>query len=165
MDVRELEALVAEGEREMLEFKKTTGLLKTAGETLCAFLNGGGGRVLIGVNDKGRIVGQDVADTTLREVAATLKNLEPAAAISIERIPVAGGKEVISLHAPPGREQKPYAFRGRFYQRVGTTTSIMPQERITELVLEREHSRHRWENHAAEGVSLAELDSEAIWLI
>lgn len=162
MDLRELENLVAIGEGENLEFKKTSGLLRAAGETLCAFLNGGGGRVLIGVTDMGRIVGQDVSDSTLRDVASTLKMLEPAVSIFIERFPVSGSKEVISLYAPPAPERRPFAFRGRSYQRVGATTSIMPQERHTELVLEREHSRHRWENHRADGVTVAGLDSEAI---
>ena len=40
--------LIAQGESETLEFKRSTAELKRAGETLCAFLNGEGGKVLIG---------------------------------------------------------------------------------------------------------------------
>lgn len=47
--------LAAQGESETLD-------LKRAGETLCAFLSGEGGKVLIGVGRDGRLVGQEVAD-------------------------------------------------------------------------------------------------------
>lgn len=44
-----LHALIAQGESETLELKRSTAELKRAGERHCAFLNGEGGRVLIGV--------------------------------------------------------------------------------------------------------------------
>lgn len=45
-------------------------------ETLCAFLNGEGGTVLFGVTDKGKIMGQEVADTTKRSIAEAINRLE-----------------------------------------------------------------------------------------
>ena len=49
MTLVELQKLVAEskGEWEHLEFKKTTGELHGGMETLCGFLNGTGGKVLV----------------------------------------------------------------------------------------------------------------------
>jgi ATP-dependent DNA helicase RecG len=49
MTISELEALVRRGESDSVEFKKSTGQLSRAAETLCAFLNGHGGVVVIGV--------------------------------------------------------------------------------------------------------------------
>jgi len=40
-----LQTLIAQGESETLEFKRSTAELKRAGETLCAFLNSEGGKV------------------------------------------------------------------------------------------------------------------------
>lgn len=40
----DLQSLVAQGESETLEFKRSTAELKRAGETLCAFLNDEGAR-------------------------------------------------------------------------------------------------------------------------
>ncbi|MBK6688832.1 MAG: putative DNA binding domain-containing protein [Deltaproteobacteria bacterium] len=40
---------------------------------MCAFLNGDGGKVLVGVTPDGKLVGQEVADMTLRDIAATAK--------------------------------------------------------------------------------------------
>jgi len=86
------------GESETVEFKKSTAQLSRAGETLCAFLNAQGGRVLIGVTSDGKVAGQHVSDSTLRDIAATFDRFEPPARIEIDRIPLGGGKEVVVLH-------------------------------------------------------------------
>lgn len=44
-----LQSLIALGESETLEFKRSTPELRRASETLCAFLNGDGAQVLVGV--------------------------------------------------------------------------------------------------------------------
>lgn len=56
MDIRELKKFVSAGESETVEFKKSTGQLRRAAETLCGMLNGTGGRVLVGVTPEGRIL-------------------------------------------------------------------------------------------------------------
>ena len=43
MNLDELDEIVAHGESDSVEFKKSTSQLKRAGETLCGFLNGKGG--------------------------------------------------------------------------------------------------------------------------
>jgi ATP-dependent DNA helicase RecG len=57
MTLAELQNLVADskGEWEHLELKKSTCELPGGMETLCAFLNGLGGKVLFGVTNVGRI--------------------------------------------------------------------------------------------------------------
>lgn len=42
-----------------------------------------------------------------------------------------------------------FAFDGRAYQRVGSTTQVMPQETYQRLLLDRTHSLKRWENSAS----------------
>ena len=56
MNFEELNNIVSQGESDAVEFKKSTGQLRRAGETLCGMLNGSGGIVLIGVTPEGRIV-------------------------------------------------------------------------------------------------------------
>jgi ATP-dependent DNA helicase RecG len=157
-----LKSLIAQGESEALEFKRSTAELRRAGETLCAFLNGEGGQVLIGVAPNGKIVGQQVADVTLRDIAATLGRFEPSARIEMDRVDVGEGRTVIVLEAPSAREYAPFVFEGRPYRRVGSTTTVMSQEEYSRLLLDRNHSRHRWENRPAVGVHLEDLDHEEI---
>jgi len=163
MTLEQLEELVRRGESETLEFKKSTSRLKQAGQTLCAFLNARGGTVLLGVADDGRIIGQDVSDSTLRGIANLLSRFEPPAEVAIERVRLDSGREVLALRANPGEVGSVYTFEGRAYQRVGSTTSIMPQERYQQLLLERVHSRRRWENEPATGYALEDLDEEEIF--
>jgi ATP-dependent DNA helicase RecG len=93
MDLEELRQLVALGESERLEFKKTTGELRSAMAALCALLNGSGGEVLFGVSDSGKILGQDVTDATLREVAGELRKVEPPTVFEQTRVPVREGDD------------------------------------------------------------------------
>ncbi len=157
-----LQSLVARGESETLELKRSTAELRRSGETLCAFLNGEGGKVLIGVAPDGRLVGQDVADITLRDIAAMLGRFEPAARVEMSRVDVGNGRQVIVLDAAPARQFAPFVFEGKPYKRVGSTTTVMTQEEYGRLLLDRNHSRHRWENQPAVRVRLEDLDREEI---
>jgi ATP-dependent DNA helicase RecG len=58
MDLNGIKALCKKnGEMRIVEYKTSTANLRAAFETICAFLNGKGGTVLIGVKDDGKIVG------------------------------------------------------------------------------------------------------------
>lgn len=162
MDHKGLKLLVSGGESETVEFKKSTAQLRRAAETLCGMLNGSSGRVLIGVTPEGRILGQAISDKTLRDVAEVFQKFEPPASIAQDRVNVADNKAALVLEAIPNPESRPYAFDGRPYQRIGSTTSIMPQATYQRLLNERAHSHIRWENQPAEGYDNVELDSEEI---
>lgn len=162
MNLSDVERLAAAGESEEVEFKKSTAQLRKAGETLCGFFNGTGGVVLIGVTPEGRIAGQTVADTTVQEIAALLGRFEPPVRVRIHRVAAGKDREVLVLEAPASYDARPVVFDGRPYQRVGTVTGIMPQERYQTLLLERAHARSRWENTVAPGVDLDQLDHEEI---
>jgi ATP-dependent DNA helicase RecG len=157
-----LQSLIALGESETLEFKRSTAELRRAGETLCAFLNGDGGQVLVGVGPKGQLVGQQVADITLRDIAATLGKIEPAARIELDRVALGNGLDVIVFSAPSSRAFVPFVYDDKPYKRVGSTTTTMSQDEYMRLLLDRSHARHRWENQPAEGVRPEDLDHEEI---
>lgn len=161
MDLEQLLALAAEGELERLEFKKSTGDLRGAMESLCGFLNGAGGQVLLGVNSQGKPIGQAVSDATLREVAAELAKLDPPATIIQTRIPVAPDADVLILETST-RPAAPYTYTGRPFQRVGNTTSLMPQQLYERRLLERAHASARWETQLARGYLLRSLDRREI---
>lgn len=162
MTAADIEQLIRNGESERLEFKKSTGQLHRAAETLCAFLNGDGGQVLIGVSPSGKIVGQLVSDRTLQDIAQTVQLFEPPAPATIHRIPLPNSShQVVVLETASSEPALPFTYDGRPYQRVGTTTSVMPQERYQRLLLERAHSTHRWENTLSD-MDVADLDEEEV---
>lgn len=61
MNLTELKPLIAQGESDELEVKKSTGQQSRAMESPCAKLNGKGGSVIFGVRDDGEAVGQEVS--------------------------------------------------------------------------------------------------------
>jgi ATP-dependent DNA helicase RecG len=85
----QLETVVKHGESEKLEFKNSTGNLSSGMQTVCAFLNSDkGGLIIFGVKDNGIIIGQEVTDKTLKEIATELNKIEPRAKIDIKYVPI-----------------------------------------------------------------------------
>ena len=165
MSLATIQQLLNQGESETLEFKRSTGQLGPAGQTLCAFLNAEGGTVVIGVTGDGTLVGQDVSDKTRVEIALMLDRFEPPATVVVDYVDLSdSGRKLIVLEARPQDETRPFTFDGRPYQRTQSTTSVMPQARYEAMLLERAHARRRWENQPAVDVTLADLDHEEILL-
>jgi ATP-dependent DNA helicase RecG len=157
----QLLAWVEGGESETQEFKLSTGQRTEAVRALCAFLNHRRGRVLFDVDAQGRIVGQEVSDKTLADVAHGLRALDPPALPSIERIALASGREVLAVTVERGA-RRPHTFCGEAYRRVGTTNRQLSREEYGQILLEQLHSTVRWESEPATGWSIADLDATEI---
>lgn len=160
MNLRELKAIVAKGESDRVEFKRSTGQRTEGVKAVCAMLNGLGGFVLFGVSDKGEIVGQQVTAHTLEEVANELGRIEPPAFPDIETVELEKDRSVIVVRVPGG--SGPFAYDGRAYLRHGPTTRLMPRPRFERAVMERMHASSRWENQPATGFALKDLDRAEI---
>jgi len=164
-NAKQLAALVKEGEGPALEFKRSTGELKEGMQALCSFLNGSGGMVLFGVRPEGAIEGQAVSDQTLRDVAQAADRFEPPANVSIHRIKVKAGREVLVAAVEGRRDVRPFTYEGRAYERVGSTTRRMPQAKYEKSLLDRAHGTRRWENEPAEGVTVRNIDRREVFRI
>jgi ATP-dependent DNA helicase RecG len=161
ISLADLTTWAAAGESETLELKRTTGQRREAAHTLCAMLNHRGGRVLFGVEPDGRVLGQQVSDHTLAEIAQELREIEPPVFPTIDRVAVGGGREVIVVSVSVGQSQ-PYSYRGHAYRRVGTTNQPISREEYNRVLIERLHADSRWEIQPATGWSVADLDPEEI---
>lgn len=124
-------------------------------------LNQGGGCVLFGIAPDGRVVGQQVNEGTIEKLSAELQRITPQAFPSIERVPAAGGREIIAVAVDAG-PARPYSYRGVAYRRVGNTTLTLSADAYQRMLLERMHSEQRWENQPAGGWSVDELDAAEI---
>ena len=158
----ELMNLIAIGESSTIEFKKSTASLRSASETLCAFLNGSGGKVLIGIADNKQIIGQQINDQTKQEIGNVLRKFEPTANIEIQYVSTELEKMLIILTAHPDHQSIPYTFDGRPYERKESSTSIMPQNRYQQLLLSRNLRPISWESQIAIGSSIDDLDHDEI---
>lgn len=157
MTLDEISALVQTGESETLEFKSTTGTRREAVRTICAMLNQDGGQVLFGVTPEGNVVGQQVSERTIEGLSNELQRIDPPAFPTVERVPIAEGREVLVVRVSQGTA-RPYAYRGTTYRRVGNTTVAMSAEEYKQMLFERMHSEQRWENQPATGWTVDDLD-------
>ena len=73
MTPEEVRKMVAAGESETLELKKTTGERNEAAKAVCAMLNHRGGIVLFGATPEGTVVGQEVGNGTIERVSAEIQ--------------------------------------------------------------------------------------------
>lgn len=141
MNKIQIEELIKQGESLYLEFKTSTSQLKGAIETICAYLNGKGGTILIGVKNNGQIIGQDVTDNTRQEIAREIKKIEPSAEIDVSYTTIEKGKMIIILETNYG-PHAPYIYDGRAYERTESSTGLMSQHKYEQLLVRRKQLNH-----------------------
>lgn len=167
MTIQDIGKLILNGESRTLELKKSTGELKEAMHTACAFLNGDGGWLIFGVTpDSLRTVGQKVTDNTRREIAQALALLEPAVDVRAEYIEIPDSKgenQLVAIHFDGMKENHvPYTCNGCPYYKLESTTRQMPREMYDELLRRSNPEKFAWDAQVADGVSIADLSEERI---
>ena len=64
---------------------------------------------MFGISDKGKIIGQEIADSTKRSIAEAINRLEPTAIVQISYIPIPdNNKKVVVLHAEESSMNRPF---------------------------------------------------------
>jgi ATP-dependent DNA helicase RecG len=159
--LNDIKELAKQGESNTLEFKSSTAKLKAAFETISAFLNKKGGTVLIGVKDSGELIGQDVTDNTRKEIANEIKKIEPPASVDVQYVTLENKKVIVVIYVEAGIHA-PYVYDGRPHQRDESETTKMSQQRYEQLLVERGHLNHDWEDGIALNYKIKDLDEEEI---
>jgi ATP-dependent DNA helicase RecG len=107
--------IIARGESAHIEFKSAKAGLEALGETICAFLNSGGGQIIVGVSDDGNLEGtthsKDI-ENILRPLSGGAEPgglITPNAVWDISEEPAEEGSVAI-IDVPAGLD-RPYVFR------------------------------------------------------
>lgn len=165
MTIEDIKRLIANDESRVLELKKSTGELAKGMQTLCAFLNADGGWLFFGITPKLEIVGQNVTDSTQREIAHEITKIEPAIRLPLEIVEVPGHPDccVIGIHAEAAKfGDAPYTYDGRAYYKVESTTVLMPRSMFEERLRRSDPSRFAWESQTPSFLHLEDLDENMI---
>lgn len=152
--------LIKNGENDQLEFKDSIENENIA-KVICSFLNGKGGRVLVGVKDNGEIIGIKNAANNMENLKMYLLTAiipESPITLSIEFI---DNKNIIMLKVYGGANQ-PYLFEGNIYYRQDQNTIKATSKQISELIHNRQKTELHWERQSALGVELQDLDNKLI---
>lgn len=146
-------------ESEIVEFKLTTAERREAAEALSAMLNKHGkGTVYFGIDDGGFIKGQQISDSTKKDISRTIAELiEPKVSPTIEVVTI-DGKDVIKVSVS-GRA-RPYSVGGKYLVRVGTENRIMGQGDLRALIKNDDYSS-KWEEELTD-YSYDDIDDEVL---
>ena len=160
MEVDSIEEITTQGESQTVEFKKSLTQLKGAMESLCAFLNTEGGTIIIGANQRGEFIGQDISDNSQQEIANEITKIEPFPnSLNIHYSPIMNSSRKLIIISCQTGANAPYTYDGRAFYRNQSSTMRMPQLRYQQLLRQRDVSPQLfWESHPFPGATIEDLD-------
>ena len=158
-----LKDLLKEGESETVEFKPSLSQMGKIIESISAFSNTKGGTVVIGVSDKGEVLGVNIGNNTIESLANQVKqNTDPMAYPSI-RVEEGDKKQVVIIEVVEGKAKPVLAF-GRAFRRVGKSNQKLGFEGIRILAIET--SKVYWDERVSEELIPEDIDGERIsWFL
>lgn len=163
IDIDYIRSIASNNEGVDVEFKETTGQLNRGMETLCGMINGRGGIVVFGVNNKGKIIGQEISDKTTREIGDALGRFDPAIDIQPQYIQLEDSNKYLIAFCSNGMDSdKPYMWDGKPYQRHDSVTTVMPRERFLRLHEEHTGLTYKWERKVNPNLTIDSLDDGLI---
>jgi len=128
----EIKALIAKGESECLESKTSFG--RETIETLSAFANSKGGSVLIGVNDKSKIIGVQITQESIQQWINQIKSSTSPSIIPDAESFTHDGKTVVNLSII-SYPIKPISLKGKYYKRIHNSNHLMDLNEIANVHL------------------------------
>lgn len=148
-------------EGEQLEWKVSTKEAKQIVQTVAAFANTRGGVLICGVDDRGAVIGQQLGDTSLREIAQTiLANTDERLYPSIE-ITELEGKSVLVVRITRSA-LGPHCAYGRPWKRVGSCTVAMDRAEYNVQLAARSNGGGA-DRDICQEATIADIDEEALY--
>ena len=136
MEWSDVERRIGAGEDARTEFKRGMGDLRAIGRTLCAFANGVGGLLVLGVADDRTVVGVDADPDDVQERLTSLLHTgcgKPVTAQCGRRDTGGGQVHWVDVHRHQ-RGYEPFSHDGRFWIRRGRATAAPSPSELQELL-------------------------------
>jgi len=124
--------LLLEGEGPKIEFKRNVREGGKIAADMCAFANSGGGYIIIGVDDDGKVVGADPKKVR-DEISRAAASLEPPVEYDICTLSI-NDKHIVVVEVK--KNGKLHAVGGTVYMRIGSTKRPLSLREIVELASE-----------------------------
>ena len=124
MDKEELKLILQEGEGYKIEFKES---LSNIDKDIVAFANSSGGKIFVGVTDKGEINGIKVNNKIKTKIQDIANNCRPVPEILLESL-----GNVLIVNVREGTD-KPYECSSGFYKRIGPISQKLKRNDLIEF--------------------------------
>lgn len=146
-------------ESETLEFKKTTGELKEAMVSISSILNKHGvGTLYFGVKPNGDVIGQDVSESSLRDVSRLVyESIKPQIYPVIQEETL-DGRHVIKVEFHG--EDYPYSAMGRYYLRTADEDREVTPAELRQFFVANEY-KEKWEKSKSQCLA-KQVDKETV---
>jgi ATP-dependent DNA helicase RecG len=125
MKQEEFNFILKEGEGQFIEFKEN--LDKSLAKEMVAFANASGGRIFLGVTDKGEVRGINITNELKAQVLDIAHNCDPSVSIKLEVY-----KNILIIELIENKN-KPYSCSQGFYLRNGAQSPKMSRDDILEF--------------------------------
>ena len=122
---------------------------------ICGFANAQGGRIYIGIDDAGKVVGVRNAKRLLEEIPNKIQT--NMGFLSDVNLLSKDGFEYIEIIVSPS--SYPVSYKGEYHIRSGSTKQVLRGTALTEFISSK--SGIRWEDSVIEGVTIEDLDKES----
>ncbi len=157
----EIAALLAKGESETLEFKLSFGA--EAIQTLNAFANSKGGKLIIGVTDKGTIKGVSINQESIQNWVNEVKQKTEPSIVPDAYCLSSKGANIIVLTVDE-YPLKPVSFQGRYYKRVRNSNHLLSLGEVANMHLKTINSS--WDYYPRQDKNLNDISFDKIqWVI
>lgn len=144
-----------------LEFKKSVGEWKEIVETVSAFSNTNGGKIVVGASNSGIILGIRIGKDTIEDLTNKIvTNTDPKVypEIAVEKI---GKKNIIIIEVNESTDRLVLAF-GRSFKRVGKSTVRMSKDEYEKIILEKHSGKLQFDKQICEGTNLKDINWDFI---
>ena len=146
-------------ETETLEFKKTTGEVKEGMVSIAAILNKHGvGTLYFGVKPNGDVMGQEVSESSLRDVSRLVYETIKPQIYPVIKEEILDGRHVIKVEF--SGEDKPYSASGRYYLRTADEDREVTPAELKQFFIANEY-KEKWEKTRTDIFS-KQIDKQAI---
>ena len=123
---------------------------------ICGFANASGGKLYIGNDDKGKVIGIDNHNELLEQLPNKFRDiLGVYAEVNLHD---ENGKQFLEIIVP--RYDVPISVRGKYYIRTGSTIQEMKGHALNEFILKR--TGKTWDDIPEQRVSMNDIDESSI---
>ncbi len=123
---------------------------------VCGFANAEGGKLIIGMSDKGKIVGVEKASKLLEDLPNKIKSV-CGVLVDVELVEK-DGKEIIEINIDP--YPYPVSYKGKYFIRTGSTLQELKGNDLTKFLLERVGKK--WDGVPVPKVNISDLSQQAL---
>jgi len=155
MTKKELKDLIKE--RENVELKTSLSLSNEIIQAISAFANTNGGKVAIGVNNSGKVLGVEIGKNTIEHLANKIaQNTDPKIQPRI-KVETIGKKKIIIIEVKESLDKLVLAF-GRPFKRVGKSSPKMSKDEYERLILEKHKEKLQFDKQVCSGAKIGDID-------